>query len=87
MATTGGLWVLDTGGTPHDESDAVWLTWSVADGLVDSYVRSVAIDLSGAVWVGTDRGLSRMIGAVQHRVYLPLVLKAYAPETEPAYDE
>jgi ligand-binding sensor domain-containing protein len=87
LATTSGLSALDTAGTPHDKSDDEWLTWSVADGLVDSYLRSVAIDLSGAVWVGTDGGLSRMIGAVGYRVYLPLVLKAYAPETELVYDD
>jgi ligand-binding sensor domain-containing protein len=49
----------------------------VADGLADSYLYSVAIDRSGTAWVGTDTGLSRMIGAVQYRVYLPLVLKSY----------
>ncbi|MBC8446182.1 MAG: hypothetical protein H8D78_00385 [Chloroflexi bacterium] len=67
--------VLDTAGTPHEKSDDTWLSWRVTDGLVDSYLYSVALDSSGAVWAGTSTGLSRMRGAVQQLLYLPLVVK------------
>ncbi len=67
--------VLDTAGTPHDKSDDVWLTWKTAEGLVDNYLYSIAFDSLGAAWVGTASGLSRMRGAVQYPLYLPLVVK------------
>jgi len=75
LATSGGLSVLDDAGTPFDKSDDEWLTWTVADELVDSYLYSVAIDASGDVWVGAVTGLSRMRGTVQRRLYLPLILR------------
>jgi len=66
--------VPDIAGSPFDKSDDEWHTWTVEDGLVDSYLYSVALDASGGVWVGAATGLSRMRGTAQRRLYLPLVL-------------
>ena len=75
LATNGGVSVLDHAGTPFDKSDDEWHTWTVEDGLVDSYVLTVALGPSGAVWASADTGLSRMRGATQRRLYLPLILR------------
>jgi ligand-binding sensor domain-containing protein len=73
LATSGGLSVLDTHGTPQNKADDVWSSWRVSNGLVDSNLTGVAIDQTGAVWVGTYTGLSRMTTTTQ--VYLPIVVR------------
>ena len=42
---------------------------------MDGYIFAVAVGLSGAVWAGADTGLSRMSGAGQRRLYLPLIMR------------
>ena len=70
-----GVIVLDDGGTPHDQSDDVWTTYTRAEGLVEDRAQAIAVSSGGTVWVGTDGGLSRMIGGAWGRLYLPLVLR------------
>ena len=57
-----GLIVLDTAGTPFDDSDdrAVYVpnVGSVGTGLPNAEVNAIVEDLSGRVWIGTRRGLA-----------------------------
>ncbi|MFQ5859202.1 MAG: hypothetical protein ACE5LU_26680, partial [Anaerolineae bacterium] len=70
-----GVMVLDDGGTPHNQSNDVWTTYTRTEGLVEDRAQAIAVSSEGSVWVGTDGGLSRMIGGMQYRLYLPLVLR------------
>jgi hypothetical protein len=53
-----GLFVLDDKGTPDDFSDDVYKNMLVqdAEGSIISGVYSIAEDLEGNIWVGTDQG-------------------------------
>lgn len=54
----GGLTVLDPAGTPLDPSDDRCRTILTSNSqLPSNNVRSVAVDLDGNVWVGTDQGI------------------------------
>lgn len=54
----GGLTVLDTNGTPMDPSDDRCRTILANNSqLPSNNVRSIAVDLDGNVWVGTDQGI------------------------------
>jgi len=75
VATAEGLSVLDTDGTPHDKSDDTYVQWGTSDGLADDTLTTISINREGTVWVGTEAGLSRMTGAVECMLYLPLVEK------------
>src|SRR5262245_8279375 len=44
-------------------AEAGWRTFGTADGLIHEPVLSMAEDSSGALWFGTDRGVSRSTGA------------------------
>jgi hypothetical protein len=57
-ATDGTLWVGGDGGVSHFDDDS-WITYTVADGLIHPYVRSIAVESSRGIWVGTEYGLSR----------------------------
>jgi ligand-binding sensor domain-containing protein len=54
FCTDGGVSVLDDGGTPLDDGDDYWQTFTSADGLVSDYVFAVAIDPAGYKWFGTE---------------------------------
>lgn len=41
---------------------ARWTTYTTADGLADNKVFSIAVDPDGALWLGTDGGVSRFDG-------------------------
>jgi ligand-binding sensor domain-containing protein len=56
LASTGGGWVLDDGGTPLDPSDDVSTLFSTADGLPSSYLGGVALDRDGNKWFASDGG-------------------------------
>ena len=45
--------VLDHGGSPFYKGDDTWTTFTTADGLADGYVRAIAVDSDGRLWVGT----------------------------------
>ncbi len=54
-----GIVVLDDAGTPFDKSDdQIRGTLTTADGLFSNFVRSVAVDSDGVVWIGTNQGLN-----------------------------
>jgi len=54
----GGITVLDHNGTPLDPSDDRCRTiLSNNSNLPTNNVRSIAVDLDGSVWVGTDKGV------------------------------
>ena len=54
----GGLTVLDPAGTPLDPSDDRCRTLMTSNSeLPSNNARSVAVDLDGNVWVGTDQGI------------------------------
>ncbi|MBI3963250.1 MAG: hypothetical protein HY335_10885 [Deinococcus sp.] len=53
-----GVMVLDDRGTPFDQSDDVWTTYTIHEGLVDNRAQAIAVSPLGTVWVGTDGGLS-----------------------------
>jgi ligand-binding sensor domain-containing protein len=57
----GGLWLTVYGGGLVRYDGSRFATISAADGLADNYARAVAVGRDGAVWVGTDRGLSRLL--------------------------
>ena len=49
----GGM-LLDDGGSPMDQTDDTWITFTESDGLVNDYVWTVAADVNGDVWFGTN---------------------------------
>ncbi len=59
--TSNGLFVIDIeGSTPEMEKH-----YSVEDGLVDNHVSTVETDADGVIWVGTDKGISRIDAETQ----------------------
>jgi ligand-binding sensor domain-containing protein len=52
----GGVSVLDDNGTPFEEEDDTWATFTTADGLADNWVRAIAEDGEGRLWFGTVGG-------------------------------
>jgi signal transduction histidine kinase/ligand-binding sensor domain-containing protein len=67
----GGLWIgTEGGGLLHLLKGQV-RTYGAADGLTDSFVRSVLEDQRGVVWVGTDNGLFQVKDDKIQRVEMP----------------
>jgi ligand-binding sensor domain-containing protein/signal transduction histidine kinase len=67
----GGLWIgTEGGGLLHLLKGQVQ-SYGVAEGLTDSFVRSVLEDRHGVVWVGTDNGLFQVKGDRVQRVEMP----------------
>lgn len=59
LGTDRGLSYLDYNASPGNRRDDTWLTYSYAnDYLADDYIRTLAIDPAGRIWVGTYYGLS-----------------------------
>jgi ligand-binding sensor domain-containing protein len=50
---SGGVSVLDDGGTPFDKGDDTWTSFTTADGLADNSVRPIVEDGRGRLWFGT----------------------------------
>ncbi|MCP4899204.1 MAG: hypothetical protein GY906_19750 [bacterium] len=63
--STGTLWVATSRGAVHtiDPSGIETVTGILHDEQ-SAYLRSIAIDAEGAVWLGTDRGLQRIAGGI-----------------------
>ena len=53
-----GLLAYDTRGTLADDSDDVCRVFGTNDGLPDTDIRSLATDLDGVVWAGTNNGIA-----------------------------
>jgi ligand-binding sensor domain-containing protein/signal transduction histidine kinase len=67
----GGLWIgTEGGGLLHLFKGQV-RSYGAAEGLTDSFVRSVLEDRRGVVWVGTDSGLFQVMGDKVRRVEMP----------------
>src|ERR1700748_848857 len=59
-ARDGSLWIgTDGGGLVHFK-DGVFRAYTQADGLTNSFVRSLLEDDQGRIWIGTDNGLFQM---------------------------
>jgi len=55
---SGGVSVLDHGGTPFYKGDDTWTTFTTADGLANNLVWAIAIDGGNRAWFGTLGGVS-----------------------------
>jgi ligand-binding sensor domain-containing protein len=55
-----GVSVLDAGGTPFDDSDDAWVTFTTYDGLAHDAVRAVAASGDNTLWIGTKEGISQL---------------------------
>jgi len=55
-----GYWVAHNGGVSHFDG-TTWRTYTTADGLPDNEALAVALTRSGAVWVGTPKGVARLL--------------------------
>jgi ligand-binding sensor domain-containing protein/signal transduction histidine kinase len=67
-ARNGELWIGTEGGGLVRLSHGVFRLFSVAEGLTDGFVRTIAEDRQGTIWVGTDNGLFRYSGGAMERV-------------------
>jgi ligand-binding sensor domain-containing protein len=56
----GALHVLDLGASLTDRSDDQFASYTVADGLPNAYVQSLALVGETAIWVATDGGAARI---------------------------
>jgi ligand-binding sensor domain-containing protein/signal transduction histidine kinase len=59
VARDGALWIGTEGGGLARYSDGQFHSWTTQDGLSNDFVRTLAEDASGTLWVGTDNGLLR----------------------------
>jgi ligand-binding sensor domain-containing protein len=59
--TGSGVSVLDTLGTPFDRANDNWITFTTTDGLASNAVRAVIAPSNDGAWIGTNRGLSRLM--------------------------
>lgn len=51
----------------HPEQDSVYYTFTMEDGLANSYIYSILIDNTNAIWVGTNKGLSQLTPDTESR--------------------
>ncbi len=79
-AHDGSLWLGTEGEGLLHFSNGVFREYTAADGLTDSFVRSVIEDSQQRIWIGTDNGLFRMtdgkIEVVDTSPYAPLAVHA-----------
>jgi ligand-binding sensor domain-containing protein len=59
-ADDGGLWIGIYGGGLSRLKDGHFTVYTQKDGLVDDFVRDLALDAGGALWIGTEHGVSRL---------------------------
>jgi signal transduction histidine kinase/ligand-binding sensor domain-containing protein len=67
----GGLWIGTEGGGLLHMLNGQVRSYGAAEGLTDSFVRSVLEDRRGVVWVGTDSGLFQVKGDKVQRIEMP----------------
>jgi ligand-binding sensor domain-containing protein/signal transduction histidine kinase len=58
----GSLWIGTEGSGLIRYHNGIFRSYGAADGLTDSFVRAVAEDRSGTIWVGTNNGLFQVVG-------------------------
>jgi len=61
-AHDGSLWIGTEGSGLIRYSNGIFHAYGAADGLTDSFVRAIAEDRSGTIWVGTNNGLFQVAG-------------------------
>jgi PAS domain S-box-containing protein len=59
-ASDGAIWMATNAGVVRRDANGSTRLWSEKDGLPSPTARSIHIDRSGQVWVGTERGLARI---------------------------
>ncbi len=59
--SAGALWVGTFGQGLRRFADGQWTTWTSADGLPADYVYAIAEDTQGTIWIGTQKGLCRLV--------------------------
>ncbi len=64
----GSLWIGTAGGGLLRYRDGRFQAYSAADGAANQFIRSVFQDRSGTIWIGSDQGLFRVVGAGLQRV-------------------
>ena len=60
-ARDGSLWAGTEGGGLLHYRNGSFTSFGISDGLTNGFVRSVAEDKAGTLWVGTDRGFFQMV--------------------------
>jgi ligand-binding sensor domain-containing protein/signal transduction histidine kinase len=58
----GSLWIGTEGGGLARYAHGQFRSWTTHDGLSNDFVRTIAEDAAGRIWVGTDNGLLRLEG-------------------------
>lgn len=71
VARDGGVWAGTWGGGAARFDGKAWTNLTMRDGLAGNIVYSIAQDREGALWFGTDRGVSRYDG----RTWLTIAMK------------
>ncbi len=62
VARNGDLWIGMEGGGLARYAHGEFQSWTTREGLSDDFVRALAQDAQGRIWVGTDNGLMRLDG-------------------------
>ena len=62
VARNGDLWIGMEGGGLARYAKGQFTSWTTREGLSDDFVRALAEDARGRIWVGTDNGLLRFDG-------------------------
>jgi ligand-binding sensor domain-containing protein/signal transduction histidine kinase len=62
VARNGDLWIGMEGGGLARYAKGQFTSWTTREGLSDDFVRALAEDAQGRIWVGTDNGLLRFNG-------------------------
>ena len=63
VARNGDLWIGLEGGGLARYAGGAFTSWTTREGLSDDFVRALAEDSRGSIWVGTDNGLLRFDGS------------------------
>jgi PKD repeat protein/ligand-binding sensor domain-containing protein len=74
LGTNEGLFRLNDGGTDPfvDTSDDSWTKYAAYNSqLIDNYIKALAPDRAGNLWIGTDFGLSVLLPGERWRSYTP----------------
>jgi ligand-binding sensor domain-containing protein/signal transduction histidine kinase len=62
VARDGALWIGTEGGGLARYARGEFRSWGTREGLSNDFVRTIAQDAAGNIWVGTDNGLLRLEG-------------------------
>jgi ligand-binding sensor domain-containing protein/signal transduction histidine kinase len=60
VARDGTLWIGTEGGGLAHYAGGKFRSWTTRDGLSNDFVRTIAEDAAGRIWIGTDNGLLRL---------------------------